>query len=222
MRAKGPGYQIHRVDWLRGDGISDVFLRRVRLRRRVRHRRPDLPRRRSLSKACRLTSIRPKRHLRQAALRSFTRSPRRSLPQTCRLVGRRTSLRSSLSHVTSHFSSNPPWPILLQANNQLTRIFSALFFSSKLLDAGNSRPGGTMRAIKSFKWMLFSILTISIVIVSLSAEDSPRTPAPAQKIELCASRRQRKFFRCPQPHERGKAWSDETTGGFAGRTLRPK
>jgi cytochrome c peroxidase len=38
-----------------------------------------------------------------------------------------------------------------------------------------------MRAIKSFKWMLFSTLTISIVIVSLSAEDSSRTPAPAQK-----------------------------------------
>ena len=36
-----------------------------------------------------------------------------------------------------------------------------------------------MRAIKSFKWMLFSILTISIVIVSLSAQDSPPTPAPA-------------------------------------------
>ena len=38
-----------------------------------------------------------------------------------------------------------------------------------------------MSAIKGFKWMLFSIPTISIVIVSLSAEDSPRTPAPAQK-----------------------------------------
>ena len=40
-----------------------------------------------------------------------------------------------------------------------------------------------MRKIKSFKWWLFSIpiLTISIVIVSLFAEDSPRTPAPAQK-----------------------------------------
>ncbi|MEY2491317.1 MAG: hypothetical protein QOH24_268, partial [Verrucomicrobiota bacterium] len=33
-----------------------------------------------------------------------------------------------------------------------------------------------MRAIKSFKWMLLSILTISIVIVSLSAQDSPPTP----------------------------------------------
>ena len=40
-----------------------------------------------------------------------------------------------------------------------------------------------MRKIKSFKWLLFSIpiLTISIVIVSLFAEDSPRTSAPAQK-----------------------------------------
>lgn len=38
-----------------------------------------------------------------------------------------------------------------------------------------------MRVIKSFKWMLFSILTISIVIVSLSAEDSAKTPAPAKK-----------------------------------------
>src|ERR1700682_2216170 len=38
-----------------------------------------------------------------------------------------------------------------------------------------------MHAIKSFKWMLFSTLTISIVIVSLSAQDSPPTPAPAQK-----------------------------------------
>ena len=38
-----------------------------------------------------------------------------------------------------------------------------------------------MRTIKSFKWLLFSIPTISIVIVSLSAEDSSRTPAPAQK-----------------------------------------
>ena len=38
-----------------------------------------------------------------------------------------------------------------------------------------------MHAIKSFEWMPLSILTISIVIVSLSAEDSPRTPAPAQK-----------------------------------------
>jgi len=40
-----------------------------------------------------------------------------------------------------------------------------------------------MHKIKSFKWLLFSIpiLTISIVIVSLFAEDSPRTPAPAQK-----------------------------------------
>ena len=40
-----------------------------------------------------------------------------------------------------------------------------------------------MRKIKSFKWLLFSIsiLAIGIVIVSLSAEDSPRTPAPAQK-----------------------------------------
>jgi cytochrome c peroxidase len=38
-----------------------------------------------------------------------------------------------------------------------------------------------MRATKSFKWMLLSILTITIVIVSLSAEDSPRTPAPAKK-----------------------------------------
>src|ERR1700730_9500251 len=39
------------------------------------------------------------------------------------------------------------------------------------------------------------------------------------KIELYAGGGQRKFFRCPQSHERGKAWSDETTGGFAGRTL---
>ena len=38
------------------------------------------------------------------------------------------------------------------------------------------------------------------------------------KIELCASRRQRKFFHCPQPHERGEAWNNETTDGFAGRT----
>ncbi|MEY2556420.1 MAG: hypothetical protein QOF93_1564, partial [Verrucomicrobiota bacterium] len=38
-----------------------------------------------------------------------------------------------------------------------------------------------MHAIKSFKWMLFSTLTISIVIVSLSAQDSSPTPAPAQK-----------------------------------------
>ena len=40
-----------------------------------------------------------------------------------------------------------------------------------------------MRTIKSFKWLLFSIpiLTIGIVIVSLSAEDSPPKPAPAQK-----------------------------------------
>ena len=38
-----------------------------------------------------------------------------------------------------------------------------------------------MRAIKSFKWMLLSIASISIVIVSLSAEDSPKTPAPAKK-----------------------------------------
>jgi cytochrome c peroxidase len=40
-----------------------------------------------------------------------------------------------------------------------------------------------MRTIKGFKWLLFSIpmLTISIVIVSLFAEDSPRTPAPAEK-----------------------------------------
>jgi cytochrome c peroxidase len=38
-----------------------------------------------------------------------------------------------------------------------------------------------MRAIKSFQWRLLSILAISIVIVSLSAQDSPRTPAPAQK-----------------------------------------
>ena len=38
-----------------------------------------------------------------------------------------------------------------------------------------------MRAIKSFKWMLLSILTIGIVIVSLSAEDSSQTPVPAQK-----------------------------------------
>src|ERR1035437_841482 len=40
-----------------------------------------------------------------------------------------------------------------------------------------------MHAIKSFKWILFSILTICIVIVSLSAQDSPPTPAPtaAQK-----------------------------------------
>src|SRR5258705_6786360 len=40
-----------------------------------------------------------------------------------------------------------------------------------------------MRKIKSFKWLLFSIpiLTIGIVIVSLFAEDSQRTPAPAQK-----------------------------------------
>src|SRR5882724_8458701 len=45
-----------------------------------------------------------------------------------------------------------------------------------------SRPGGTMRNIKSFKWLLFSIpiLAISMVIVSRSAEDSPM-PAPAQK-----------------------------------------
>ncbi|MFZ3377221.1 MAG: hypothetical protein WA183_16865, partial [Chthoniobacterales bacterium] len=34
-----------------------------------------------------------------------------------------------------------------------------------------------MRAIKGFEWMLFPILTISIVIVSLSAQDSPPTPA---------------------------------------------
>ena len=38
-----------------------------------------------------------------------------------------------------------------------------------------------MRAINSFKRMLLSILTISIVIVPLSAEDSPRTPVPAKK-----------------------------------------
>src|SRR5438132_1956036 len=39
------------------------------------------------------------------------------------------------------------------------------------------------------------------------------------KIELSASRRQRKFFHCTQPHERGEAWNNETTDGFAGRTL---
>ena len=40
-----------------------------------------------------------------------------------------------------------------------------------------------MRTIKSFKWPLFSIpiLAISIVIVSLSAQDSSPKPAPAQK-----------------------------------------
>src|SRR6266550_430154 len=38
-----------------------------------------------------------------------------------------------------------------------------------------------MHAIKSFKWMLLSIVSISIVIVSLSAEDSSKTPAPTQK-----------------------------------------
>jgi cytochrome c peroxidase len=40
-----------------------------------------------------------------------------------------------------------------------------------------------MRAIKSFKWLLFSIpiLTISIVIVSLSAQDSSPKPSPTQK-----------------------------------------
>src|SRR5436190_5318177 len=38
-----------------------------------------------------------------------------------------------------------------------------------------------MHAIKSFKWMLLSIVSISIVIVSLAAEDSSKTPAPAKK-----------------------------------------
>jgi cytochrome c peroxidase len=38
-----------------------------------------------------------------------------------------------------------------------------------------------MRAIKSFKWMLLSTVSVSIVIVSLSAEDSPKAPAPAKK-----------------------------------------
>jgi cytochrome c peroxidase len=38
-----------------------------------------------------------------------------------------------------------------------------------------------MRAIKSFKWTLLSIVSISIVIVSLAAEDSSKKPAPAKK-----------------------------------------
>ena len=38
-----------------------------------------------------------------------------------------------------------------------------------------------MHAIKSFKWMLLAIVSISIVIVSLAAEDSSKTPAPAKK-----------------------------------------
>jgi cytochrome c peroxidase len=38
-----------------------------------------------------------------------------------------------------------------------------------------------MRTIKNFKWLLLSILTISMVIVSLAAEESPRPEAPAKK-----------------------------------------
>ena len=38
-----------------------------------------------------------------------------------------------------------------------------------------------MHAIKSFKWTLLSIISISIVVVSLSAEDSSKTPAAAKK-----------------------------------------
>ena len=38
-----------------------------------------------------------------------------------------------------------------------------------------------MHAIKSFKWTLLSIISISIVIVSLAAEDSSKTPGPAKK-----------------------------------------
>ena len=50
------GHEIHRVDWLWRDRISDVFLRRVRLRRRarIRSRRPHLSPRRSLPQTCRL------------------------------------------------------------------------------------------------------------------------------------------------------------------------
>src|SRR5437763_1142113 len=44
----------------------------------------------------------------------------------------------------------------------------------------------------------------------------------SEEDELYAGRGRGKFFRCPYPHEPGKAWSDETTGGLAGRTLRPK
>src|SRR5713226_162300 len=57
--AKRLAYEIHRVDWLWCDGISDVFLRRVRLRRRarVRYRRPHLSRRRSLPQTCRLAKV---------------------------------------------------------------------------------------------------------------------------------------------------------------------
>ena len=38
-----------------------------------------------------------------------------------------------------------------------------------------------MRTKKNVKWLLLSILAISLVIVSLSAEDPPPTPAPAKK-----------------------------------------
>ena len=38
-----------------------------------------------------------------------------------------------------------------------------------------------MRTIKTFKWLLLSILTISIVMVALAAEESPRTPALPKK-----------------------------------------
>ena len=77
-----------------------------------------------------------------------------------------------------------------------------------------------MRAIKSFKWMLFSIPIYDRYPDRFTVRGGLATNACASaKIELCAGRRRGKFFRCPQADERGKAWSDETTGEFAGRTL---
>ncbi len=57
-RAKLRGHELHRLDRLRCNGVSNVLLRRLRFRRRacLRSRRPHLSRGRPLSQRCGLTS----------------------------------------------------------------------------------------------------------------------------------------------------------------------
>jgi hypothetical protein len=105
--------------------------------------------------------------------------------------------------------------------SRLTRIFLGPILFLKAVRCRESETGRNYAQDQKFQMAaLFNPNPYDQYRDRLAVRGGFATNACASaKIELSASRRQRKFFHCPQPHERGEAWNNETTDGFAGRTL---
>ena len=109
---------------------------------------------------------------------------------------------------SSPFASRAPWISLFShVRSRLTRFFLGPTLFLKAAGCRQFKTGRNYARDQKFRMTVRAGFATNACING------------SAKIELYAGRRQRKFFRCPQPYERGKAWSDETTGGFAGRTL---